>query len=85
MHYIVDLLNLFVILLFARVILSYFPVSPGSAIGGVSRFLHAVTEPVLSPVRRLLPPVRLGQVGMDLSPIIVFFVIELLLIPALGR
>ncbi|MHB1784861.1 MAG: YggT family protein [Acidimicrobiales bacterium] len=85
MHYIVDILNLFVILLFARVILSYFPITPGSAIGGVARFLDTVTEPVLGPVRRLLPPVRLGQVGMDLSPIIVFFVIEILLIPALGR
>ncbi|MHB1488141.1 MAG: YggT family protein, partial [Acidimicrobiales bacterium] len=77
MHYIVDILNLFVILLFARVILSYFPITPGSAIGGVARFLDTVTEPVLGPVRRLLPPVRLGQVGMDLSPIIVFFVIEI--------
>jgi len=37
------------------------------------RVTHAVTEPVLAPVRRVLPPVRLGSVGIDLAFIVVFF------------
>src|SRR5580698_6353988 len=36
----------------------------------IVQFLMRVTEPVLEPVRRLLPPLPL-----DISPIIVFFVI----------
>jgi YggT family protein len=36
---------------------------------------------VLRPVRRLLPPVRVGGVGLDLSVMIVFLVILVVLIP----
>lgn len=37
-------------------------------------FLHRVTEPVLAPVRRLLPPWKTG--GLDLSPLIVLIAIQ---------
>jgi YggT family protein len=37
-------------------------------------FLRRVTEPVLEPVRRLLPPWRTG--GLDLSPLIVLIAIQ---------
>lgn len=36
------------------------------------RVTHGVTEPVLAPVRRVLPPVRFGSVGIDLAFIVVF-------------
>ena len=39
----------------------------------VNRFLLRVTDPVLEPVRRVLP--RMGM--FDLSPIIVFLVLEI--------
>ena len=38
------------------------------------RFLDAVTEPVLKPVRSILPPVG----GVDLTPIAVIVVLQLL-------
>ena len=37
-------------------------------------FLRQITEPVLSPVRRLLPPWKTG--GLDLSPLIVLIAIQ---------
>lgn len=37
-------------------------------------FLYRVTEPVLEPVRRLLPPWRTG--GLDFSPVIVLIAIQ---------
>jgi YggT family protein len=37
-------------------------------------FLRQVTEPVLAPVRRLLPPWKTG--GLDLSPMIVLIAIQ---------
>jgi YggT family protein len=72
------LIQLYVILIFGRIILSWFPTSPGSALGPVNQFLYSVTEPVLGPVRRILPPVRMGAVGLDLSPFIVLVGLQIL-------
>ena len=72
------LLQLYVLLLFGRIILSWFPISPGSALASVFSALYAVTEPVLGPVRRMLPPVGIGGMGLDLSPIIVLFAVQIL-------
>jgi YggT family protein len=68
-------LYLFIIVLLVRVIFSWmspFPTNP------ISRFAFQITEPVLAPVRRRLPPVS----GFDLSPLVVmlaaYFVIAAL-------
>jgi len=50
----------------------------------VRSVLFTVTEPVLAPVRRLMPPVRVGGMGLDLSVTVVFLVI-LVLLQALPR
>lgn len=68
---------LYIIAMFLRIILSWFPVSADSPVAVVSRVLLKVTEPVLAPVRRLLPPVRIGAGALDLSPIIVLFTLQL--------
>jgi YggT family protein len=72
---IVDILNVFLFVLLVRVVLSYIPAPPGSALVGITRFFEVVTEPVLRPVRRVVPPVRVGASAIDPSPIIVWFVI----------
>ena len=57
----------FMIVLLVRVVFSWvspFPTNP------VSRFAWQVTEPVLAPVRRWIPPVS----GLDLSPLVVWLV-----------
>jgi len=49
-------------------------------------FLRQVTEPVLGPVRRLLPPWKTG--GLDFSPLIVILAIqfvERVILPGLLR
>ena len=71
-------LQLYVIVLFARVIFSWFPVTPGSAMEGISDVLRMLTEPILGPLRRAIPPVRLGGMGLDLSPLIALFGIQIL-------
>lgn len=65
------LLDLYVICIFGRIILSWFPLQSGGLMAGVHDFLVAITEPVLGPVRRMLPPIGVGGMGLDLSPIIV--------------
>lgn len=64
--------------IFAAIVLSWFPVQPGSALETVRRVLFGVTEPVLGPLRRALPPVRLGGFALDLSPIIVLIGLQVL-------
>ena len=78
------ILNLYLLALFARIILSWFPISPDSPMAPVFSFLYSVTEPVLGPIRRLLPPVGMGGMGLDLSPIIVVFGAQLLVFPLIG-
>ena len=75
MTYVVDILNLFLFILVVRVVLSYIPAQPGSVLVPITRFFEAITEPVLRPVRRVVPPLRVGGGAMDLSPIIVWVII----------
>jgi YggT family protein len=77
----IQLLNLYLICIFARIILSWFPVSPGSPIATVASFLYSITEPVLGPIRNVLP-----SIGMfDLSPMVVIFAVRLVLIPIIAN
>jgi YggT family protein len=73
------LLQLYLVALFGRIILSWFPISPGSALASIYRFLYTITEPVLGPVRRVIPPLGGGGMAFDLSPIIVLIVIQVVL------
>ena len=72
------LLAAYLIIMFARIILSWFPVEPGSGLASVYGFLYALTEPVLGPIRRVIPPMGMGGMGLDLSPLVVFFGISIL-------
>ena len=71
-------LQLYVFVIFGRVILSWFPVTEGSALEGIDNFLRMLTEPVLGPLRRAIPGVRLGAMALDLSPMILIFGVILL-------
>lgn len=75
-----SLVNLYVIALFARVILSWFPIGPNSPMAGVFSFLYSITEPVLGPLRRALP--RMGV--FDFSPIVAVIGVRLLASLVLG-
>lgn len=72
------LLQAFVLLLLARVILEWVRLPDEHPVGRVRRVLRRITQPVLAPVRALVPPVRLGSVAVDLSPIIVILLVNLL-------
>jgi YggT family protein len=82
---IVLILYLFLLVLFAYSILSWViaagSLSYDSPVRKIQNLLAAICEPVLRPVRRLLPPVRVGGVGLDLSVLIVFLVVSVVLIP----
>jgi YggT family protein len=76
-------LLLFQLLLVARAILDWTvalagPSAAGSVRSRLSAGVRALTEPVLAPVRRVIPPLRAGGVGIDLSFIVVFVAIVLI-------
>ena len=86
LHIILYLVEIYVVLLVVRALLSWFPMSdPGSALAKVVRVLDLITEPVLRPVRKVLPPVRVGGAALDLSVIVVILVAQLIVIPLLAR
>ena len=71
------LLQVYIWLLIGRLLLSWFP-NPPDALRPVYAFLYTITEPVLRLVRPLIPPIRMGMTALDLSPIIVFVVLQIL-------
>lgn len=72
------LITIYVIVIFVRIVLTWFPLDPDGGMATVAGFLFVVTDPVLGPIRRALPPLRVGNVAMDLSPIIVLIGLRIL-------
>jgi len=67
-----QLLALYTFVLLARILISWIPnMDPYHPI---VQLLYQVTEPVLEPARRIIPP--LGMI--DISPIVVFIVLGIL-------
>ena len=83
MHLLSSLAEAYLVVIFIRVILSWFPISPGSAMASIYNVVYSVTEPVLGPIRRVMPTVGFGGMGLDLSPIIVLLGLQLIIIPIL--
>jgi YggT family protein len=58
------------IAVFARAILSWFPMSPGNRLVIV---LHQITEPILEPLRHLIP-----MIGMfDITPMVAMLLLQI--------
>lgn len=74
-YYLIQFVSiLFQVLIFAiliRALMSWFPIAPGSPL---IRILDDVTEPILGPLRRVVP--RLGM--MDITPIVAMIGLQLL-------
>lgn len=66
------ILQIYQFIILVRVLLSWIPNIDYN--NPVVKFLYDITEPVLAPIRRALPPMS----GIDLSPIIVFLGISVL-------
>ena len=83
MSFIVQFLNLLLTILWlallSRVILSWISAfAPGNPIvspnNPIVLIIHQLTEPILAPLRRIIPPIA----GFDFTPLIAFFLIILL-------
>ena len=73
-----DLLQLLVLLILVEVIVSWAMVLGARGVSPYSpwvRVLRRLTDPVLEPFRRLVPPSKLG--GIDISPILAIVVLQI--------
>ena len=81
---IVFLLQLFIISLFARVILDYVRIfspswRPRGVVLAIAELVYAITDPIMRFARKFIPPLRIGPVAVDISFILIFFVTEILI------
>ena len=78
-----QLLSLFKIALFLRIILDYVRMfarswRPNAFLIGIFEVIYTITEKPMAFVRRFVPPLRLGPVALDLSFIVIFLGAQLL-------
>ena len=78
-----QLLSLFKIALFLRIIIDYVRMfarswRPNAFVMAIFEVIYTVTEPPMASVRRFIPPLRLGGVSLDLSFIVLLIAINLL-------
>ena len=76
MEILCTLVNVYIFVIIGRIILSWFPRSTG-IMGTIGDIFYGLTEPVLGPVRRVMPMIAMGGMGLDLSPIIVLLVLQI--------
>lgn len=72
------ILNLYVLVILARVIFSWVRVTPGTPVASIYSVIFRLTEPVLGPLRRAIPPMRMGVAAIDLSPLIILVGVQLI-------
>ena len=69
--YISALFIVYIILIFIRILLSWVPRMPlNPIIRAIVGFVHEVTAPYLNIFRRMLPPVGMGGMALDLGPMV---------------
>jgi len=74
--YINTLVLVYLVLIFIRILTSWIPRMPYNRyLAAFLKFVSDVTDPYLNLFRRILPPVRMGGAGLDLSPIVATFVL----------
>ncbi|HEV3407956.1 MAG TPA: YggT family protein [Gaiellaceae bacterium] len=76
----------YLLLIFAYIVTSWIPLPYNVWLNRVQRFLYDVVDPYIRLFRRFLPQLRLGGLGLDLSPvlaILVLFAVERVVISGL--
>lgn len=83
MAIICTILRFFLYFMLAWIILSYVAgygrLPWGHPIRKIYDAMNRVMEPLLSPIRSVLKPVRFGTVALDLSPLVIWAVVLILL------
>jgi len=79
-----DLLWIFQILLIARIVVVYVMMfarswRPGRVLAVVLEVIFSVTDPPLKALAKVIPPLRVGGITLDLSFLVLFIVVQILI------
>ena len=76
--YVYTLFLIYTILIFIRVLMSWFTRIPyNRVLNAVLEFVRETTDPYLNLFRRFVPMVRIGPGALDLSPIVAIIVLQI--------
>jgi YggT family protein len=76
--YVEALFLIYTILIFVRVLMSWFTRIPyNTVLNAVLEFVRETTDPYLNLFRRFVPMVRIGPGALDLSPIVAIIVLQI--------
>jgi len=67
----IQIIDLYSLIVFVAIVMSWMQLSPSNPI---ARFVHALTEPALGPLRRALPSMG----GLDFSPMVLLIGLQML-------
>jgi YggT family protein len=74
-----EIIFLYIWILIISALLSWFPsTNQNGGLASTKRFLARLTEPVLRPIRQIMPRPRIGGVGIDFSVLIAVVVLEII-------
>jgi YggT family protein len=78
-----DLLQIFFFLLIARLVLDYVQMfarswRPTGVVLVLAEIIYSITDPPLKALRRVIPPLRIGGIALDLSFLVVIILVQLL-------
>jgi len=78
------LLYLFLLLLLGRLVMEYVMMfarrwSPGRGAAAVLELVWSATDPPLRALRRVIPPLRIGSVSLDLGFLLLLMIVSVLM------
>ena len=79
MTIICTLIQLYIFAVIGRIVLDYIQVPSDHPVGRVRSFLALIIDPLLRPLRSMLPGIPLGGVRLDLSPLVLIVALQILL------
>ena len=77
-NYVSAVFLVYFILIFIRILISWIPRMPYYPwLRASVDFVHQVVDPYLNVFRRVIPPLRAGGMGLDISPILAIIVLSI--------
>ncbi|HEU0100823.1 MAG TPA: YggT family protein [Mycobacteriales bacterium] len=76
-------LTVFLVLLFLRLVFEYVfllarSFTPSGAVAILLEIIYTATDPPLKALRKVLPPLRIGGISLDLAFLVLFIVVYIL-------
>jgi YggT family protein len=77
------LLNIFTFFLIARLVLDYVQMfarswRPTGVVLVLAEIIYSITDPPLKALRRVIPPLRIGGISLDLSFLVLIILVQVL-------